>query len=61
MYLLLPATYLWDLSQVTHHIALVWGAEIWTYRILLTFRSSGSRKGTPTRKCCLLNELFRQG
>ncbi len=49
-----------ELYQVTLHIALLWSAEIWTYRILLTFRSSGSRKGTPTRKCYLLNELFRQ-
>ena len=48
-------------SQVTLDIALLWSAEIWTYRILLTFRSSGSRKETLTRKCCLLNELFRQG
>ena len=55
---LLIATY--KCSQVTHHMALLRSAEIWTYRILLTFRSSGSRKGTLTSKCCLLNELFRQ-
>ena len=50
-------------SQVTLdialHIALLWSAGLWTCHILLTFRSSGSRKGTPTRTCYLLNELFR--
>ena len=39
--------------QVTLHIALLWSAGLWTCRILLTFRSSGSRKRTPTRTCYL--------
>ena len=51
--------------QVTLHIAqdllspslsaqlILWSAGLWTCRILLTFRSSGSRKRTPTRTCYL--------
>ena len=42
-------------------IALLWSADARRDRILLTFRSSGSRKETPTRTCYLLKELFRKG
>ena len=53
-----------DIAQdlLSHSLStrlILWSAEIWTYRILLTFRSSGSRKGTPTSKRYLLKELFR--
>ena len=39
-----------------------WSAGIWTFRILSTCRSAGSRKFTPTRVGCYLwKELFRRG
>ena len=43
-------------SQVTFDMALRWSAGIWIYRILLTWRSSGSKN-----RCYLWKELVRQG
>ncbi len=50
--------YAWNML----HIALRWSAGNWTYRILSTCRSAGSRNLTPTRVgCYLLKELFQRG
>ena len=57
--------------QVTHHMALLWSAEIRRIAILLTLHSSGVKtllrrnafsKPVMERKneCYLLKELFRQ-